>query len=97
MVYYFNFSATSSLTTCGFAFPPVAFNTCPTKKPNSFVLPALNFSTLSGFFEMISSIIGKIIPMLNEWKIRPLEEVYPFVFLDAIHYKVKEEANSFMT
>ena len=29
--------------------------------------------------------------MLQEWKIRPLEEVYPFVFLDAIHYKVKED------
>ena len=29
--------------------------------------------------------------MLQEWKVRPLEEVYPFVFLDAIHYKVKED------
>ncbi len=29
--------------------------------------------------------------MLNEWKTRPLESVYPFVFLDAIHYKVKED------
>ena len=29
--------------------------------------------------------------MLNEWKTRPLETVYPFVFLDAIHYKVKED------
>ena len=57
---YFNFSATSSLTTWGFAFPPVAFKTCPIKNPNSFVLPALNFSTLSGFLEMISSMIGKI-------------------------------------
>ena len=39
----------------------------------------------------ISAVTDKIIPMLNEWKIRPLEEVYPFVFLDAIHYKVKED------
>ena len=29
--------------------------------------------------------------MLQEWKVRPLEEVYPFIFLDAIHYKVKED------
>jgi len=29
--------------------------------------------------------------MLQEWRTRPLEEVYPFVFLDAIHYKVKED------
>ena len=29
--------------------------------------------------------------MLQEWKVRPLEELYPFIFLDAIHYKVKDE------
>lgn len=29
--------------------------------------------------------------MLQEWKTRPLEAVYPFIFLDAIHYKVKED------
>ena len=52
---YFNASATSLFTTCGFAFPPVLFKTCPTKKPKSFVFPALNFSTLSGFLVMISS------------------------------------------
>ena len=39
----------------------------------------------------ISAVTDKIIPMLQEWKIRPLEEVYPFIFLDAIHYKVKED------
>lgn len=39
----------------------------------------------------ISAVTDKIIPMLEEWKIRLLEAVYPFVFLDAIHYKVKED------
>ncbi len=39
----------------------------------------------------ISAVTDKIIPMLNDWKTRPLESVYPFVFLDAIHYKVKED------
>lgn len=29
--------------------------------------------------------------MLQEWKTRPLEEVYPFIFLDAIHYKFRED------
>jgi len=29
--------------------------------------------------------------MLQEWKVHPFEEVYPFVFFDAIHYKVKED------
>lgn len=39
----------------------------------------------------ISTVTDKIIPMLQEWKTRPLEAVYPFIFLDAIHYKVKED------
>ncbi len=29
--------------------------------------------------------------MLTEWKERPLQALYPFVWLDAIHYKVKED------
>ena len=39
---------------------------------------------------MISSITDKIIPMLKTWQQRPLESIYPFVWLDAIHYKMKE-------
>lgn len=39
----------------------------------------------------ISAVTDKILPMLQEWRIRPLEELYPFIFMDAIHYKVKEE------
>ena len=39
----------------------------------------------------ISAVTDKILPMLQEWRIRPLEELYPFIYLDAIHYKVKEE------
>ncbi len=38
----------------------------------------------------ISHITDSVIPMLNEWRTRPLEAVYPFVFLDCIHYKVRE-------
>ena len=41
----------------------------------------------------ISAVTDKIIPMLQEWKTRPLEAVYPFIFLDAIHYKVKEDGH----
>ena len=40
---------------------------------------------------MISSITDKLIPELKEWQQRPLESHYPFVWLDAIHYKVKED------
>jgi len=39
----------------------------------------------------ISAITDKVIPMLKEWQSRPLESIYPFVWLDAIHYKIKED------
>jgi transposase-like protein len=39
----------------------------------------------------ISAVTDKIIPMLNEWRQRPLQPMYPFIWLDAIHYKIKEE------
>ena len=39
----------------------------------------------------ISRVTDKVLPALREWQTRPLEEVYPFVFLDAIHYKVRED------
>lgn len=38
----------------------------------------------------ISAVTDKVIPLLKEWQQRPLENVYPFVWLDAIHFKVKE-------
>lgn len=41
--------------------------------------------------EMVSKITDKIIPLIEEWKARPLEEVYYFTFLDAIHFSVKED------
>ena len=39
---------------------------------------------------MVSQITNKILPTIEEWQNRPLEKVYPFVFLDAIHYNVRE-------
>lgn len=40
--------------------------------------------------EMVSKITDKIIPVVKEWQNRPLEDLYTFVFMDAIHYKVKD-------
>lgn len=39
----------------------------------------------------ISSLTDKILPMIQEWQNRPLELVYPIVFMDAIHYKVRQD------
>lgn len=30
-------------------------------------------------------------PKIKEWQNRPLEAIYPFVFLDAVHFKVRED------
>ena len=37
----------------------------------------------------ISSITDRIIPEIKEWQNRPLESIYPLIWLDAMHYKVK--------
>ena len=39
--------------------------------------------------EMVSNITDKIIPEMEEWKSRRLEDIYPFVYIDAIHFNVK--------
>ena len=36
-------------------------------------------------------VTDKILPLPREWRSRPLEAIYPFVWLDAIHYKVRHE------
>jgi len=41
--------------------------------------------------EMVSKITDRIMPSVKEWQQRPLETVYPFVFMDAIHYKIRED------
>lgn len=41
--------------------------------------------------EMVSKITDRIIPDIKEWQSRPLNPMYPFVFMDAIHYKIKED------
>jgi putative transposase len=41
--------------------------------------------------EMVSKITDRIIPDIKEWQSRPLNPMYPFCFMDAIHYKIKED------
>ena len=39
----------------------------------------------------LSAITDRVIPLVKEWQSRPLEEVYCIVWMDAMHYKVKDE------
>lgn len=38
----------------------------------------------------ITAITDKILPKIKEWQNRPLDEVYPIIFLDAMHFKCME-------
>ena len=40
---------------------------------------------------MVSNITDQIIPQIKEWQERPLDDVYPFVFIDAVHFSVRED------
>jgi transposase-like protein len=63
----------------------------------------LSYSDISGHVEdiygisvstaVISAITDKIIDTVKAWQQRPLESHYPFVWLDAIHYKVRRQGH----
>lgn len=40
--------------------------------------------------DTLSSITDRIIPQVKEWQSRPLESLYTIVWLDAMHYKVRD-------
>jgi putative transposase len=40
---------------------------------------------------MVSNITNKVVDVATEWQARPLSSIYPIIFFDAIHYKVKED------
>lgn len=40
---------------------------------------------------LVSQVTDKLCPVIQEWQQRPLAAVYPVVFLDAVHLKVRQE------
>ena len=45
------------------------------------------FEVSEGF---VSDVTDKILPQIDDWHNRPLDEVYPVLFIDAIHYSVRD-------
>ncbi len=45
------------------------------------------FEASEGF---ISDVTDKLLPQIEEWQNRPLDEAYPVLFIDAIHYSVRD-------
>jgi transposase-like protein len=40
---------------------------------------------------MVSDITDKLLPKIEEWQDRPLSAVYPVVFIDAVHFSVRDD------
>lgn len=40
---------------------------------------------------LISNITDKILPIIREWQNRPLQPIYAFLFIDAVHYTVRQD------
>ena len=40
---------------------------------------------------MVSNITDQILPEIKEWQNRPLDDVYPIVFIDAVHFSVRQD------
>lgn len=40
--------------------------------------------------ETVSSITDKIQPLVKEWQVRPLARMYPILYLDGLHFKVRD-------
>jgi putative transposase len=46
------------------------------------------FEVSEGF---VSDVTDKILQDIDDWQRRPLDEIYPIVFIDAVHFSVREE------
>ena len=58
-----------------------------TRQISDTLMDIYGFEASEGF---ISDVTDKILPQIEEWQNRPLSAVYPVVFIDAIHYSVRD-------
>lgn len=58
-----------------------------TRQISHTLMDIYGFEASEGF---ISDVTDKLLPQIEEWQNRPLDEVYPVLFIDAIHYSVRD-------
>ena len=58
-----------------------------TRQISDTLMDIYGFEASEGF---ISDVTDKILPQIEEWQKRPLDSVYPVIFIDAIHYSVRD-------
>ena len=59
-----------------------------TRQISDIINDIYGFEPSEGF---ISDVTDKILPQIEDWQNRPLDEVYTIVYIDAIHYSVRDE------
>ena len=59
-----------------------------TRQISEHIMDIYGFEVSEGF---VSDVTDKLLPQIEEWQQRPLDEIYPVVFIDAVHYSVKTE------
>lgn len=59
-----------------------------TRQISDTLMDIYGFEASEGF---ISDVTDKLMPQIEEWQNRPLDEIYPVIFIDAIHYSVRDE------
>ncbi len=58
-----------------------------TRQISDTLMDIYGFEASEGF---ISDVTDKLLPQIEEWQNRPLDEVYPVLFIDVIHYSVRD-------
>lgn len=58
-----------------------------TRQISDTLMDIYGFEASEGF---ISDVTDKLLPQIEEWQNRPLDEVYPVLYIDAIHYSVRD-------
>lgn len=58
-----------------------------TRQISDTLMDIYGFEASEGF---ISDVTDKLLPQIEEWQTRPLDSVYPVIFIDAIHYSVRD-------
>ena len=59
-----------------------------TRQISETLMDIYGFEASEGF---ISDVTDKILPQIEEWQNRPLSAIYPIVFIDAVHFSVRED------
>ena len=59
-----------------------------TRQISDTLMDIYGFEASEGF---ISDVTDKIMPQIEDWQNRPLDEVYPVLYIDAIHYSVRQD------